>query len=480
MSKIDDQIIEKITNLGISKSDAESIVEAMNPIDKSRALTDLAFLQDICKTPPAVPAPIPIPYPEVAMAADTKDGAKKVKIEDKDTILEDKSSFEPSIGDEAGTSSPGRIGNINGARVLAEAKKLLNLVKGLEPIAHQLLVISLAIGLASGYGVGLIPYNNMKKDSLTRISALEDTISGQESLLIDSQNNILELQTQLDEMRDEVGRRNEDLVILNDTIVDMSGIMGSLEEENILQNTTISNLQNSLANAETQIQIYINEIRVDTENDRIIVAIKNPSSFHSVITGLIMYTSKVVYRDTSEDATGMILGGETVELVWTEQDASAPSDYIDDDSDYLIFATTITGYSDWHMYRAVKMRISVQQWRIRTNQITIYIRNENLAVPFPIVDVIGVSKIEDEGPSVFYNITDPIMIQEGTLGGGNFMWNETAALAPEGFLRLDSEYTVRVTYGQSEQWLTYDKYYSQKIVQSPSYDRDTPDYEEEW
>ncbi|MCK4818987.1 hypothetical protein KA005_24655, partial [bacterium] len=315
---------------------------------------------------------------------------------------------------------------------------------------------------------------------LTRISELEDTILGQESLLIETQNNSLLLQIQLDDVTDELRSRNEDIVRYNETIFDLQGIMGSVEETNVLQNITISNLQDRLTDAETQIQIYIDEIRVDVENDRIIVLVKNPSSFNAVITSLIMYTSNVRYRDTSEDATGIVLGGETVELVWTEEDASAPSDYIDDDSDYVIFATTLTGYSDWHMYRVVKMDIVVLEWRLFADEISIYIRNSNLAAPFPSVQVIGVSKVELDGSSVFYNITDPIIIEEGTIGGGKYIWDESEAFAPEGFLRLDSEYVIRVIYGQAEQWLTWNKLYDQKTAYSPSIERNSQDKKTEW
>ena len=480
MSTKDEQIIEKIKNLRISKREAEAIVKSMNSSDKSRALTDTAFLRDMCMNPAPPAVPVPIPYPNLRNASDTNDGTKKVKIEGKDVSIKDKSSYKQSTGDEAGTNSVGGITKVTSTRILAEAKKVLNLVGGMEPVVHKLLVTVLVISLMSGYGLGLIPYNNMKKSSLTRISELEDTILGQESLLIETQNNSLLLQIQLDDVTDELRSRNEDLIRYNETILDLQGIMGSVEETNVLQNITISNLQDRLTDAETQIQIYIDEIRVDVKNDRIIVVVKNPSSFNAVITSLIMYTSNVRYRDTSEDATGIVLGGETVELVWTEEDASAPSDYINDDSDYVIFATTLTGYSDWHMYRVVKMDIAVLEWRLFADEISIYIRNSNLAAPFPSVQVIGVSKVELDGSSVFYNITDPTIIEEGTIGGGKYVWDESEAFSPEGFLRLDSEYVIRVIYGQAEQWLTWDKLYDQKTAYSPSIERNSLDKKTEW
>ena len=480
MSTKDEQIIEKIRNLRISKKEAETIVNSMSSSDKSRALTDPVFLRDICMNPTPPAGPIPIPYPNMNNYSDTNGGTKKVKIENKEVAIKDKLSYKKSAGDEAGTSSAGGIRKINSTRILESVNKIFTLIGGMEPAIHKMLVTTLLIGLLSGYGIGLIPYNNLKKNSLSRISELDDTLLGKEAILSETKNDNLMLHTQLNEVTDELRSRNEDLARSNDTILNLQGRIGSLEERNVLQNVTISNLQNSLANAETQIQVYIDEIQVDVENDRIIVVLRNPSSFNAVITSLIMYTSDVIYRDTSEDATGIILGGEVVGLVWTEEDSSAPPDYINDDSDYVIFATTLTGYSDWHIYRVVKMEISLFEWRLFSDEMLIKIRNSNLAAPFPSVEVLGVSKVGVNGSSIFYNITDPTMIQEGTIGGGEFIWNEFEAFAPEGFLRLNSEYVIRVIYGQAEQWLTWDKLYTQKTIYSPTIERNSKNKEVEW
>ena len=90
--------------VGVPKDKAETIVKNLSEIDKSKALKDAAFLQDICKTP-TTPGPIPIPYPNTAMASDTTSGSKSVKISGKEVMLKNKSYYEKSTGDEAGTSS---------------------------------------------------------------------------------------------------------------------------------------------------------------------------------------------------------------------------------------------------------------------------------------------------------------------------------------------------------------------------------------
>lgn len=435
-------------------------------VAQSSDLVKKAF-SDVAKTPQPA-EPVPIPYPNVEGASDAVDGSKKVKIEGKDVTLKDKASFGKSTGDEAGTKGFGDLSKINGRRVLTEAKKLLDYAGGLGPSGYQLLAITLAVGLAGGYGIGLIPYGSMKNRNLTRIADLEEAISAQESVLANYENENLELQMIIDDMGDEIERQNSVITNYTESSLVFEGRVEELEDRTADLNSTITVLRNSLSDAENRIQIYIDESRVDLENDQVIVVVKNPSSLPAVITRLAMYTSRVYYVDDSEDATGLIPGGETVEFSWSEQDASAPLDYIDEDSSYLMIATTVTGYSEWHIYRAVKMGIDVYNWDFWTDKITLIIRNLDIAVPFPPVKVIGISKIGSEGPGIFYNITDPSLMEEGTLGGGTYEWNESAASAPDGFLRLGSSYMVRVTYRTEDQWVTWDKEYCEVTIDAPT------------
>jgi uncharacterized Zn-binding protein involved in type VI secretion len=59
---------------------------------------------DVCLSPPPPPAgPVPIPYPNIAMASDLAQGSRTVKIQGNPTALKDSSNVATSSGDEAGT-----------------------------------------------------------------------------------------------------------------------------------------------------------------------------------------------------------------------------------------------------------------------------------------------------------------------------------------------------------------------------------------
>jgi uncharacterized Zn-binding protein involved in type VI secretion len=59
---------------------------------------------DVCLSPPPPPAgPVPIPYPNTALSADTEHGASTVQADGKPIALKGKSHFKTSSGDEAGT-----------------------------------------------------------------------------------------------------------------------------------------------------------------------------------------------------------------------------------------------------------------------------------------------------------------------------------------------------------------------------------------
>ena len=58
---------------------------------------------DVCNTPAPPAPPIPIPYPNVAMSADTAQGSSDVKCDGKPIMLQG-SNFSKSTGDEAGVA----------------------------------------------------------------------------------------------------------------------------------------------------------------------------------------------------------------------------------------------------------------------------------------------------------------------------------------------------------------------------------------
>lgn len=68
----------------------------------------VAAMPDVCLSPPSPPAgPVPIPYPNTAMASDTTEGGKTVQIGGQEVMLKNKSYFKQSNGDEAATKSLG-------------------------------------------------------------------------------------------------------------------------------------------------------------------------------------------------------------------------------------------------------------------------------------------------------------------------------------------------------------------------------------
>lgn len=68
----------------------------------------IAATPDVCLSPPTPPAgPVPIPYPNTAMASDTTNGSKTVQISGQEVVLKDQSTFKKSTGDEAATKSLG-------------------------------------------------------------------------------------------------------------------------------------------------------------------------------------------------------------------------------------------------------------------------------------------------------------------------------------------------------------------------------------
>lgn len=473
MAFLDQRILRRIMELGVSKSDAEKIIRGLSFVEKTRALSDLAFLQEICKTP--TPAgPIPIPDPKTDSIMDTLGGSGKVKV-DGDASVGESPPIDPSVGDEAGARGLNELRKIS-SRALGEVKKLVDYVGGMGVTVYKVLAVTLALGLMGGYGAGQIPLNSMRNSMLTQISELEEFVSGQESQLTSYQEQNQELSVRVADMEDELARQGEESLRLQ-------GQVANLSDRVVDQESTIGLLRDSLSDAENQLQIIIEEVRVDAENDRILVVVRNPSSLNAAILCIAMYTESISYRDRSSDASMLIPGGSIVELVWSEVDASAPSGFVNEGSDYLVVVTTITGYATWHLYRAVEMTIVVSNWKINSDEVVVLVINGDLHVPFPVAKTIGISKIGSEGQGIFYNVTDPVVVEEGTLGTCYYEWNESAASAPDGFLRDDSRYLVRVTYNEEEQWYTWDERYSQVTVNSPSIEkREKPDIEKplEW
>lgn len=68
----------------------------------------IASFPDVCFTPPenpATPPGVPVPYPNTGFATDATAGSKTVKIGGKEVMLQNKSYFKKSTGDEAGAAA---------------------------------------------------------------------------------------------------------------------------------------------------------------------------------------------------------------------------------------------------------------------------------------------------------------------------------------------------------------------------------------
>ena len=92
-------------------------VNFLSVVHKSSSGVTIAF-PDVCKTPSPA-GPIPIPYPNIAMASDTAKGTKKVKCDGQSTCLKD-SNFKMSSGDE-----PGSAGGVASSKTKGKAEFIL-------------------------------------------------------------------------------------------------------------------------------------------------------------------------------------------------------------------------------------------------------------------------------------------------------------------------------------------------------------------
>lgn len=78
--------------------------------------TTPAAFPDICKTPAPPGVPVPLPYPNTALASDTDKASKHIKIHKKPVMLGRKSRFKTSTGDE-----PGSVGGVGSNTVKGAA-----------------------------------------------------------------------------------------------------------------------------------------------------------------------------------------------------------------------------------------------------------------------------------------------------------------------------------------------------------------------
>src|SRR5262245_35347722 len=97
------------------------VTVAVNPPDTvvHKSSMGIARTQlDVCKTP-TPGGPVPTPYPNIALSAQTSNGSKKVKC-DGNPIMLKTSCFSMSSGDEAGT-----IGGVKSNMIKGQADPML-------------------------------------------------------------------------------------------------------------------------------------------------------------------------------------------------------------------------------------------------------------------------------------------------------------------------------------------------------------------
>jgi len=90
-------------------------VNFMTVVHKASSGVTIAF-PDVCKTPAPPAGPIPIPYPNIAMASDSDKGTKKIKADGNPICVKD-SNFKISTGDE-----PGSVGGVASSKTKGKAE----------------------------------------------------------------------------------------------------------------------------------------------------------------------------------------------------------------------------------------------------------------------------------------------------------------------------------------------------------------------
>lgn len=419
---------------------------------------------------PGSPAePVDAPYPETDRVSDT-DTTEKVKISGKETAAKD--NIPGSIGDEPGSSFPdlSRAEFLNSrVEYLKQAsEQLMKAFSSLSPAGQKLLAIVLTAGLAVGYGSSAIICGNQKRGYQTQITDLTgnlENVTGQRD----------QLQGLNNELRDALGQ-------LEDEIDDIEIHLEGCQEENQEFQAQVSNFGRQIEEREEEITVltqgltqsgdylgvYIIRADLDEMRNRINVTLGNSLPINSIISCIALQNNTTRYTDRSENATGILMGSMTERVeqtfFWSPEQANAPEGFLNTDDSYFILVTTINGYTCYHSYIQVKMGIDVIDWGYSDDSMVIAVYNGALVFPFPGAAVIGVRKA---GTSVYYNVSNPEMVGEETLGGGHYAWNATASGAPEGFVKRDTKYFIRVTYMEPEGWYNWDQDYTENIVRSP-------------
>jgi hypothetical protein len=421
---------------------------------------------DTGKEPPRSPGspaePVDAPYPETDRVSDTNT-TEKVKIDGKKTATKD--NIPGSIGDEPGSSFPD-LSRVEQLKQVSE--QLVRTFTSLGPAGQKLLAIALTAGLVVGYGSSALVCSNQKKtiqdqvddltNSLQQVTAENDQLQGLNQ----------ELQDGLQELEDELDEIDTMLQGCQETSQDLQGQISVLGNQIEERDEELSILNQGLSGSGDFLGLYIVHAELDEEKNRMNLLVGNSLPVNSIIASISLWNTTHRYTDISENATGIIMGSMAAPVyktfTWSPQQAQAPEGFFNADDSYVVTVISVTGYSDSHIYQAVKMSLDVIDWGFNDDSLVVAVYNDALRFPFPRAAVMGVRKT---GTGVYYNVSMPAIVEEETLGGAHYAWNASASGAPEGFLRKDTKYFIRVTYIAPESWYNWDKDYSEFVVWSP-------------
>jgi hypothetical protein len=344
----------------------------------------------------------------------------------------------------------------------------MNALSELNPAGQKILAIALTIGLAVGYGSSAIACSNQKQGYQAQITELSDNLQN----IVDERDQLQdindELEETLQELEDEMAEIESYLEGCQEESQDLQAEVSTLGLQIEERDEEIAVLTQGLTESGDMLGLYIIRADLDEARNTVNITLGHTLPVNSIITYIILQSDNERYWDRSEDATGVIMGSLTdvVEktFIWSPGDANAPEGFLNNDDSYLILVATINGYSCYHHYIQVKMGIDVIDWGYSDDSMIIWVNNGALMAPFPGAAMIGV---REAGTSVYYNISNPVMVEEGTIGGGDYLWNATASGAPDGFVKRDTKYFIRVTYMEPEDWYNWDQDYTENIVWSP-------------
>jgi len=223
----------------------------------------------------------------------------------------------------------------------------------------------------------------------------------------------------------------------------------------------VDTLEERVGNLETGNQITIEKVDLDIPGDSINVTVRNPTTFPASIQLITMYgftgewNGSGWYRDTSDDATGVIPGGDTVDLVWNENDSRAPSDFLAAERSYIIRVYCATEYYAEYWYdhlwqMRVWLNITGVEWDVNGGRIMLTVENMG-AKGANNISVDGINVKTDASETDWYTDTSEdakvVLPVEET---AELVWSTTDASAEPNFLSPDFPYVIKVVWDTSE------------------------------